>query len=287
VNIIDIETHFLWLVGYSLLGWLYESALCSIREKRILNRGFLNGPYCPIYGCGALLNVLALGQVENPFLLFFFGAGLACGIEYLISYGMEKLFHARWWDYSGMRLNLNGRICLCGAVIFGTFTVLLIKIAVPLSAACTAAVPQLIRHILAVIIFLVFFGDIAVTVNSFIGFNRELSEFSALLEQKKAEIMAALEGYKDSAVKIAYEKLIMIEASAAYEKFIQSLSKQQRRMITAFPKLKLIQYNDILHKIRWLLYKEEDSKKQTSQSSFQYQSCMEKGPESACSMDNP
>ena len=90
---------------YSVVGWIYETTLCSITDRHFVNRGFLNGPYCPIYGSGALLDVLILGRIENPFLLFILGVLVTCSLEYLTSYVMEKLFKARWWDYSDKKFN--------------------------------------------------------------------------------------------------------------------------------------------------------------------------------------
>ena len=100
ISVYTIENIFLWLIIYSVIGWIYESTLCSITERRFVNRGFLNGPYCPIYGFGAILDILILGWIKNPILLFVLSAILTCTLEYITSYLMEKLFHARWWDYS-------------------------------------------------------------------------------------------------------------------------------------------------------------------------------------------
>ena len=123
-----IETWFLWLMIYSIIGWVYESTICSIGHRKLINRGFLNGPYCPIYGTGAVLVLLVLGRIQNPVLLFFAGAVVTCSLEYLTSWLMEKLFHARWWDYSKRKFNIDGRVCLIGAVVFGAFSVVLVLV---------------------------------------------------------------------------------------------------------------------------------------------------------------
>lgn len=113
---------------YSLIGWFYESTVCLLlKERRLINRSFLLGPYCPVYGCGAVLCYLLLGSIENPFMLFLSAAVLCSVLEYVTGYGMEKLFQAKWWDYSHLPLNLHGRICLYGAVFFGTANVLICK----------------------------------------------------------------------------------------------------------------------------------------------------------------
>lgn len=98
---------------YSFLGWLWESTVCSLHnEKQLINRGFLVGPLCPIYGAGALCCYFALYHVQNPVAVFVLSALLCCALEYLVSYTMEKIFHTRWWDYSDFPFHLNGRICL-------------------------------------------------------------------------------------------------------------------------------------------------------------------------------
>ena len=98
MNIITIENVFLWFMIYSFFGWVYETIYCSIVERKFVYRGFLNGPYCPIYGFGALLDIFALGRIENPAVLFLAGAVLTCSLEYFTGWLLETLFHAKWWD---------------------------------------------------------------------------------------------------------------------------------------------------------------------------------------------
>lgn len=95
---------FLWLLFYSFAGWVYESILCSITERKWVNRGFLYGPLCPIYGSGAILILLALGRLTNPLVLFLSGMALCSILEYAVSWLMEKLFHA-----------VGGTIPICGS----------------------------------------------------------------------------------------------------------------------------------------------------------------------------
>ena len=95
-DIVMIEKYFFLLVVYSVIGWFYECIVESIRQKKIVNRGFLNGPYCPIYGFGALLDVIVLGWCKEPVMLFILSAVLSCTLEYITSVVMEKMFNARW-----------------------------------------------------------------------------------------------------------------------------------------------------------------------------------------------
>lgn len=116
----NIKVYFLLFIIYSFLGWSMEVIGKLFQYKRFINRGFLIGPYCPIYGVGAILITVLLNRFTfNPILLFIM-AILVCGtLEYLTSYFMEKIFHARWWDYSQRRFNINGRVCSNTLIPFG------------------------------------------------------------------------------------------------------------------------------------------------------------------------
>ena len=96
-----IETWFLWLMIYSIIGWVYESTICSIGHRKLINRGFLNGPYCPIYGCGVVIVVAILTPLKENLLILFAGSFLLTSVlEYITGYILEKVFHNKWWDYS-------------------------------------------------------------------------------------------------------------------------------------------------------------------------------------------
>lgn len=113
---------------YSFCGWLWESLILPLLSgKRIHNSGFLRGPYVPIYGVGAIVVFLLFSSSEKWYSIFIEGAVVACLLEYITSWAMEKIFHRRWWDYSRMKFNLNGRICLAGFLLFGLFSVVSVK----------------------------------------------------------------------------------------------------------------------------------------------------------------
>ena len=123
---------FLLFVIYSFLGWVMEVIVVIPREKKFINRGFLIGPWCPIYGTGTVLMILLLDKYKNDIPALFVMATVLCSIlEYLTSYIMEKVFKARWWDYSDRKFNLEGRICLSNAMAFGILGFLVVKIITP------------------------------------------------------------------------------------------------------------------------------------------------------------
>lgn len=123
-----LSTLFSWFIIYSYIGWLYETAYCSIYAGRFVNRGFLYGPICPIYGVVILLMILLLsGRFKSTLSLFFSCALVASGWEYMSSYSMEVIFGRRWWNYTNKAFNIDGRICLSAGILFGISGVLVIR----------------------------------------------------------------------------------------------------------------------------------------------------------------
>jgi uncharacterized membrane protein len=221
-----IYEYICWFFLYSAIGWIYESILCSVSEKRWINRGFLNGPYCPIYGFGAILNILILDETRNIVILFYFGAVTACTLEYFTSWLLEKLFQARWWDYSGHRYNLNGRICLTGGIVFGTFSLLLVRVIHPEVIYLTNALSDTMFNVITLSILVLLALDCGVTVTNILGFNKKL---------ELAE------------VRLQITEIIQL---AEIRSLISKLNLQERRLLRAFPKLKSIGYDDGLQLIK-------------------------------------
>ena len=129
---IDIKIYFLLFIIYAVIGWCMEVICKLIQYKRFIDRGFLIGPYCPIYGTGALLITFLLNKYTQDPVVLFVMAVVVCGIlEYLTSYFMEKIYHARWWDYSNKKFNINGRICLSNLIAFGILGMFIMYISNP------------------------------------------------------------------------------------------------------------------------------------------------------------
>lgn len=121
--------NYIWMFFvYSFVGWLNEVVLIRISSGRFVNRGFLIGPYCPVYGTGGVLITLFLTKYQGDCLVIFGMSMLLCTIlEYVVSWMMEVLFHARWWDYSEKPMNINGRVWIGNACLFGIAGVLVIE----------------------------------------------------------------------------------------------------------------------------------------------------------------
>ncbi len=156
----NIATYFLLFMIYSFFGWVIEVINGVILRHKVSNRGFLIGPICPIYGVGSLLLTSILSGPEKNFLAVFC-IGLVGGvtIEYLTSVIMEKMFHVRWWDYSYMPFNLNGRICLQVALMFGVAALLINEITNPFFLGLINQISVNVRIAIAIILFVIFIID--------------------------------------------------------------------------------------------------------------------------------
>ena len=133
-----------WIVLiYSCLGWCCEVAFAALKTGKFVNRGFLNGPVCPIYGFGVLSVVLVLEPVKDNLLLLFFGSMVFTSLlEFIAGFAMERIFHDKWWDYSNNPFNIKGYICLEFSIIWGIACVLVVDIIHPIIMKLVNAVPH-------------------------------------------------------------------------------------------------------------------------------------------------
>ncbi len=160
---------------YSSVGWLVESIYCSIPAKKWINRGFLTGPLCPIYGTGAITMAVILTPLKEkaillplfgyqlkitPLLVVLAGMVLCDVVEFITSLLMEKLFHARWWDYSEKPFNIQGRICLGHTMYWGLGALLFMYLVHPLVADLVAYIPMQTIYVLLGVILLIFTADV-------------------------------------------------------------------------------------------------------------------------------
>ena len=189
-----------------------------IQYKKFINRGFLIGPYCPIYGWGALaITILLKRYMEDPLVLFVMSTLICSIIEYLTSYFMEKKYHARWWDYSNKKFNINGRICLETLVPFGILGVAIMYGTNPILFKLYNQIPQLVMNILTSILFIGFIVDNIISSNIISSINiegnklikdntEEITEkIKQILRQKSwlhRRLINAYPGLKDIKVKI-------------------------------------------------------------------------------------
>lgn len=215
------------------MGWSIEVVNSLISEKKFVNRGFMLGPYCPIYGYSAIIMVLYLEQYRDNFLTVFLLAVVVCSVvEYLVSYVMEKLFNARWWDYSNRKFNINGRVCLTNAFLFGLLGMLLVYFVNPLLYGLISKVNTKVLIIISVILLVLFVIDFITSM----GVTYKLKNSMKKLRKDSTEEM-------NKKVKEVIESKIL-----------------NRRIFKAFPsfKINIIGIKDIKEKIEEKIDKYEN-----------------------------
>ena len=150
----------------SFLGWVVEVIAFIYSDKKIINRGFLIGPYCPIYGSGAMIMLLISPYKNHLFVCFILALVLCSTLEYIASYIMERLFEIRWWDYSDDAFNINGRICLRNAIAFGALGVIFTRFIYPLYTKLISYLSDQAIIIISIIVFILTIIDIFVSFNA-------------------------------------------------------------------------------------------------------------------------
>lgn len=205
--------YFYIFILYSFLGWLMEVIIVSVKSKKIVARGFLIGPWCPIYGFGALFITLLLKKYYNdPLVLFIMSFLVGTILEYVTSYLMEKMFKARWWDYSDHKFQINGRVSLTTSLGFGVLGLILIYIFNPFFLKIIQNIPQIIFNIIIIIVLLIFLTDVVVSYRI----------ISHIKIDKNINLKDLTEQYNEKVKEILKSKSIF-----------------NRRLINAFPHLKL------------------------------------------------
>lgn len=182
----DFLFYFILFLIYSIVGWVIEVFVMKYETNRWMDRGFLVGPFCPIYGFGGTYITIILGKYKSNLFMFFICTVITTTIlEYLTSFIMEKLFKARWWDYTNKAYNLNGRICLLNSLAFGIMGSLLTYIINPILINKLTLIPKTTFTITSTILLIMFILDIIV---SFIIINKLKTNFETLKLDRTEEI---------------------------------------------------------------------------------------------------
>lgn len=219
---IEICSYILLFFLYSFLGWCLEVLCKLISEHKFINRGFLIGPYCPIYGTGAIIMTFLLKKyLDDPITLWIMII-LCCSIlEYFVSFILEKIFHARWWDYSTNKFNINGRICLETMIPFSIFGLFILYKCNPFFLNLINAIPHTILYLLTIILLIGFIVDLILSTKIIYNIQNITTNVTKKMIFKK-----------DDTERIT--KLVR-------EKIEKSKSLLNRRIIHAFPHLTLLQ----------------------------------------------
>ena len=263
---------------YAFLGWCSEVAFAAVNKGKFVNRGFLNGPVCPIYGFGMLIVVTALWGLKGNLILLFLGsATLTTALEFVTGFVLERFFHDKWWDYSDMPFNIKGYICLKFTVLWGLAATFIVGAVHRFVYMLIVKMPTVPGIILLAVFAAAFVTDFVITVTELAKMPKKLG---ALLEAEKAlraisdkigdNISDTTIAAKEKGSEIAVDNKPKIdELKAEYEKKKQEFSAAfekrnfvHRRIVKAFPNLKNGRYSAVYERAVALKKKATNWKKQ-------------------------
>lgn len=259
----------LWIfIIYAFLGWCAEVAFAAVNKGKFVNRGFLNGPVCPIYGVGMLIVVLCLWNLRDNLLLLFLGsAGLTTALEFVTGFVLEKFFHDKWWDYSDMPFNIKGYVCLKFTVLWGLAASFIIGAVHRFVYMLIDKTPFALGVILLSVFSAAFIADFIITLTALVKLPKKLK---AMAEAEKAlravsdkigeNISDTTIAAKEKGTAIAEENKPKIdELKAEYEKkkaeFAASFENRNfvhKRIFKAFPSLKNGRYKAVFDRMNEL-----------------------------------
>ncbi|MCC8168867.1 MAG: hypothetical protein LIO59_00495 [Oscillospiraceae bacterium] len=281
----------LWMfLIYSFLGWCAEVAWCGVGDGVFVNRGFLNGPVCPIYGVGGVVVILCLSSIKNLFLLFICSMVITSVIELITGFVLEKIYNTRWWDYSDMPFNIGGYICLKYSILWGFACIGLMRVIHPIIYKLIGVIPETLGWVMLALLPAVFAADIVVTILTINKLSKRMKLMRELADkihsvsdgvgehiydgvtaavkkgeeirdnEKIRELVAETEELKEkyeknsAEIREKYSKELA-ELKEKYAKLTNDRSILQKRILEAFPKLKSGKYSEQLEELKERLRK--------------------------------
>ena len=280
---------FIWIFFiYAFLGWCTEVSYATLVTGKFVNRGFLNGPVCPIYGFGVVIVLTCLTPLADNLLLLFLGSVvLTSALEWITGFVLEKLFHQRWWDYSDQPFNLSGYICLRFSIAWGFACMFVVKLLHPTVLLFIRIIPQALGVVLLVLLGAVMAVDLAATVSAIVKLNHrleQLDELAAKIKEVSNEfgenladrVLDAVErgtDWKEDLDELAFRlaehraeladereqrweellaqaRLQLEEWHASIQELLVRESFGHRRLLKAFPRLRSIDHQSAQERLR-------------------------------------
>ncbi len=236
---------------YAFLGWCTEVIYAAVNSGKFVNRGFLNGPYCPIYGFGVVAVVLCIYPIKDNLPALFFGSViLTTLLEFITGFVLEKIFNEKWWDYSDEHFNIKGYICLKFSLMWGLACIIVIRVIHPLIIKFVDFVPHIVGIIIISILSAGILSDIIITVFAIMKIKKNIRLIQSISDEMKNisdftgekiydkvnTLMEKNEEYKE---KISETHQHLEELKEKYKSIIESKGIVNRRIENAFPKLKI------------------------------------------------
>lgn len=243
MNIVYFIDYFLI---YSFLGWLLESVYKTIYAKRFINSGFLTGPACPIYGIGALIMYIFLsGYNNNPLHVFVIGFVVLSIWEYIVAWALEKIFNAKYWDYSNNKFNIDGRVCLLNSVFWGILGVIFIYFIHPFVQEKIVMINDTVLIIFTVLFTVLITVDSIISIIKLTNITKKLENIKEIRHEIKLKLLE-LKQIKYTKIDVKEPiQLIIDELKEKEAKLKEKLFKQTDRIRMAFPTMKSESFKQI------------------------------------------
>lgn len=260
---------------YSFLGWCVEVAYAAVNSGKFVNRGFLNGPVCPIYGFGIVTVILTLEPLKNNLFILYIGSVIVTSlIELVTGFVLEKIFHDKWWDYSDDHFNIKGYICLKFSLLWGIACILVVDVVQPLIVDLVNLIPVNMGKILVTIFIVLFFVDFLVTLSNISKFKKKIRVLDELAGKIRKlsdeigidisdEVFMAMEGQEtvkkdvnnikkavSSKVNVEKRRKELAELKEKYEEFTKKQKIGNERIFKAFPALQKGRYKKYIDKVK-------------------------------------
>ena len=278
-----------WIfVIYAFLGWCTEVAYAALDTGKFVNRGFLNGPVCPVYGCGVLVVIVVLTPLKENFLILFAGSFLLTSItEFITGFLLEKLFHNQWWDYSNEHFNICGYVCLKFSILWGIACTLIMDVIHPSIYKVIKIVPKLPGTIILVILCIAFAVDLIITVSTILKFNAHLKMLDELAVKLKVisdeigeniyeGVTTVIEKSEEWSENIEHARATheekraerkqerreeFFQLQAKYKEALEKRNIGEKRLMRAFPAMKAKGHEEAFNKLKKYLEEEKEEKR--------------------------
>ena len=243
----DLFTFFIYFFVYSVIGWILETIYCRMLDGKWTNRGFLFGPYCPIYGFGALLIITFLNNfIDSPIKVFVLGMIFTSSLEYITSFILEKMFNAKWWDYSKRKFNINGRICLLNSLEFAILGIVLTYLVHPLLSSIILNIPIELIQLISLALIIIMGIDTGSTLSTLLNLKERLATLKESSELLKA---------KNTLHNKLSEWDLYKELSDLRKKIVNKRNLQIERILEAFPDFEFKEFKTQINEFKLELHK--------------------------------
>lgn len=247
---------------YSFLGWCLEVSYAAIETGEFVNRGFLYGAVCPIYGIGATIVIISLSPIIDNILILFLGSVLLTSLlELIAGFILEKVFQNKWWDYSSLPFNIGGYICLRFSLYWGIACIFLMKIIHPFIYNFIGVIPIFLSKLIILIMLLLLLVDLIATIITVLNLNKRLKlisdisrnlkrisdDFGQTISYTSLKVSERISPIKEN---LNRHTLKVDELKIKYKELFEKNVRSHNRILKAFPNLKSKRYHNILEKLK-------------------------------------